>query len=162
MDHTLFLMRHGATTRDDGAPDRDRYLTDHGINQCHQAAKFLDGVTLYPQIIIPSGVRRTNQTADELVKTTDQLSNDQVRCDNRLYGAGTQTYLNVIREYGAEYNNIMIIGHNPTTYQLVIDLGGPGVRDHLKRGYPPATLAIFGVSDLKHDASFDLMHVYTP
>ncbi len=168
MTQFLYLLRHGATDRDPGAPDRKRYLTQAGVDQCHRVADFLttgnvkDGQIGLPDLIVPSGVRRTNETAKALVNQADQLSDDQITPDERLYGAGVETYLNVIREYGQMTDRLMIIGHNPTIYQLAMYLASDCRNVQLNRGYPPATLTVFELKDLTHLTVVSAMTQFAP
>jgi phosphohistidine phosphatase len=127
----LWLLRHGKAVADASGGDRERPLAARGRSDAALLGRRLDaGQGVFgldqvpvPQAIVCSAAVRTRQTA-ELVNRAmgDRLALDAFRS---LYGATTETTLRVIRELDDDRASVLLVGHNPTMYQLAWDLVAP-------------------------------------
>lgn len=168
----LWVLRHGKAASDApwGGTDRDRPLTGRGRRDASALGRRLtggppvlglDGVPP-PSLVICSAAVRTRQTADLVVEGMGgQVPLDAYRS---LYEAGTPTVLQYLREVDEAVEGVLLVGHNPTMYQLVWELladhddddrPGPD-RDALElHGFPTCalavvTLAVDGWEDVTH------------
>ena len=113
----LILMRHGKAVRDHEAPsDRARGLTARGAREAMLAGAQMVEAGLKPDRILVSAAERTRQTYDALAPA--------FRCAPEflepLYMASAKTIWRSAVESGGEV--VLVIGHNPGTHELAIDL----------------------------------------
>jgi phosphohistidine phosphatase len=129
-DRYLWVLRHGKAASDApwGGSDRDRPLTARGRRDSTALGKRMAGErpvlglpdALPPQLAICSSATRTRQTARLIVKGfSDRLPLDSYRS---LYGADTDVVLGYIREVDDGVKSVLVVGHNPTMYELVWEL----------------------------------------
>ncbi len=107
----------------------------------------LEGV-VKPDLVICSSAVRTRQTAEFIVKAMD----DRVPLDSyqALYEADTDIVLQYVREIDEGVKSALVVGHNPTIFQLVWELlgntdEGGGARDRATleaHGFPTCALAV--------------------
>ncbi len=126
----VWLLRHGKAASDApwGGSDRERPLTGRGRRDAAALGKRLadedpvlglEGVPT-PQLVLCSAAVRTQQTADLIVKATgNRLPIDSF---SSLYGADTELVLQYLREIDEGVTSALVVGHNPTMYQLVWEL----------------------------------------
>jgi len=166
----LWLLRHGEAAQDapGGAGDRERPLVERGRRDATALGRRLAAGTgalgievPVPEVAICSAAVRTGQTA-ELVNRAmgDRLPVEAFRT---LYGASPETVLRYIRELDDGARSALVVGHNPTMYELAWELVGPAaptagpddaepaddrsvLRNH---GFPTGSLAVV---DLDVDA----------
>ncbi len=126
----VWLLRHGKAASDApwGGSDRERPLTGRGRRDAAALGKRLadedpvlglEGVPP-PQLVLCSAAVRTRQTADLIVKATG----NRIPIDSfsSLYGADTDLVLQYLREIDEGVTSALVVGHNPTMYQLVWEL----------------------------------------
>ena len=131
----LWVVRHGKAASDApwGGTDRERPLTARGRRDAAALGRRLtedppilglEGVPP-PDMAICSAAVRTRQTADLIVKATgDRLPLDSYRS---LYEADTDVVLQYLREIDEGVISLLLVGHNPTMFDLVWELlGDPG------------------------------------
>ena len=104
-----------------------------------------------PELVICSAAVRTRQTADLIVGAMG----DQPPLDSfsSLYGADTDLVLQYLREIDEGVGSALVVGHNPTMYQLIGELltdrgdDGPGSsRAALEaHGFPTCGLAVLAL-----------------
>ncbi len=157
----LWLLRHGKAASDApwGGRDRDRPLTGRGRRDATALGKRLAGEDPVlgltrvpgPQLVICSAAVRTRQTAGLVVEAVgDRLPLDSL---DALYGADTDVVLRYIREVDEGVGSVLVVGHNPTIYQLAWELLADG-RDGRERGdravlesrgFPTCALAVLAL-----------------
>jgi phosphohistidine phosphatase len=144
MGRIVILMRHAqAAMPEPGMKDFDRPLTAHGASEAVSAAKLLLVSGHMPELIIASSSRRTIETVNH-VKTVigDSIP---IETDMSLYSGDARFYLDAILSATAAC--IMIVGHNPMTEQVVLELAavsGQTPRE-LRVGFATASIAIFEI-----------------
>lgn len=115
---TLYLIRHAKSShKDNSLADIDRPLNNRGETDAILMGKELSkkGVT-YDKILVSSS-ERTKLTAKHLLSQMDFKAN-AIEYDPKLYRTSAENVISIIHNLGAEYKNVAIIGHNPTTYQV--------------------------------------------
>ncbi len=167
----LWVLRHGKAASD--APwrggDRERPLTARGRRDAttlgnrlaeERPVLGLEDVRP-PDLAICSSAVRTRQTAGLIVKALgNRLPLDSYRS---LYEAGTEDVLGYLREIDEAVTSALVVGHNPTMFELVWELlaadeDGDGGTDRATlegRGFPTCALAVL---TLHVDAWEDVAH----
>jgi phosphohistidine phosphatase len=154
----LWLLRHGKAASDApwGGSDKERPLTARGRRDAsalgqrilkEQPVLGLRGVVA-PVLAICSAAVRTRQTAELVVKAMGgRIPIDSYRS---LYEADTEVVLQYVREIDESVTSALVVGHNPTIYQLVWEMlgdsdEGGGARDRATleaHGFPTCSLAV--------------------
>jgi phosphohistidine phosphatase len=154
----LWLLRHGKAASDApwGGGDRERPLTARGRRDATALGKRifkeqpplgLEDVAT-PDLAICSAAVRTRQTAELVVKAVgSRVPIDSYRS---LYEADSDVMLEYIREIDEGVKSALVVGHNPTVFQLVWELlgateEGGGARDRAtleSHGFPTCALAM--------------------
>lgn len=108
----LMLLRHAKAEKAEGAMrDRDRPLNARGRADALEIAVYLGDHHLLPDRVIVSSARRTRETWERIA--TEISTAPAVEYEDRLYDAGTETILAVIRAAGRKAATLLVIGHNP-------------------------------------------------
>jgi len=157
----LWLLRHGKAASDApwGGSDRDRPLTGRGRRDAGALGKRLagDGPVLglegvpRPQLVICSSAVRTRQTA----ALVEEAMGDELPVDSydSLYGAETDLVLQYVREIDEDVDSVLVVGHNPTIYQLAWELLTDRHSDRAQtdravlesHGFPTCALAVLAM-----------------
>ena len=150
----LWLLRHGKAASDApwGGSDRERPLTARGRRDARALGARLaagddhlglEGIPT-PELAICSAAVRTRQTADLVI----EAMGGEVPLDSyqSLYGADPDQLLQYVREIDEGVSSALVVGHNPTVYQLaheLLDAEDDAGRDLLEaRGFPTCALAV--------------------
>ncbi len=123
----LLLMRHAtpeSVTRP-GGRDRDRPLTDVGLQEAAAIGRMIKDTEFIPDIILASSAKRTSQTAKALAEA---LAKDSIAIHETsvLYGGGEDSYLTEIVTLPDSIETALVIGHNPVISSLAQRLRGTG------------------------------------
>ena len=151
----LWILRHAkATGVPAGGQDRLRTLAERGRRDAVAlGARLAAGQPPFgvPGLILPdlgicSAATRTVQTAELVL---GELAADvPLDAYPSLYGAEPDTVLTYLREVDEHARSVLVVGHNPTMFQLAWDLlvAGSHDRDRLEaRGFPTCALAVVGL-----------------
>ena len=131
----LSILRHAKSSwKDDSLDDHDRPLNKRGLRDAPRMGELLRERGLVPEAIVSSTARRARETALAVAASTGFP--DDVRFTRNLYGASTDTCLEVLAELPEATTHALIVGHNPTLEELVAVLVG---EHHVM---PTAALAI--------------------
>lgn len=119
----IYILRHAKSDwSDDNADDKDRILTDRGVDEAKTVAKAFINNKLQFDTIISSPAKRALQTATIVKKNTGFIKEIQV--EDCFYFSDLRRILSVIRRQNDENNTILIVGHNPLWSNLVLYLTG--------------------------------------
>jgi phosphohistidine phosphatase len=106
-------MRHGeARWKDPGTEDFARALSRRGINGAQSMAARLRELGLFPDRIMTSPARRTEQTAD-IVAQELALPARHVLREEGLYLASAADLMQIVQAAGPRIAHLMIVAHNP-------------------------------------------------
>jgi phosphohistidine phosphatase len=133
----LWILRHGKAASDApwGGTDRERPLTARGRRDASALGARLADEEPFPgledvpkpQLVVCSAAVLTRQTADLIVKALgNRLPLDSYRS---LYEADTDVALQYLREIDEGVKSALLVGHNPTMFQLAWELLGDGSGD---------------------------------
>ncbi|HEY1988505.1 MAG TPA: histidine phosphatase family protein [Acidimicrobiales bacterium] len=163
MSRYLWVLRHGkaAGNAPAGGGDKARPLTARGRRDAAALGhRLAAGVGVFgltdvplPQVVLTSSAVRTRQTADLVLEA---MGGDlPLESLHSLYGANPDTLLGYVGELEDDVTSAMLVGHNPTLYELAFELLAPSwgadgeetgdrsiLRDH---GFPTCSLAVIGL-----------------
>jgi len=143
--HRLLLLRHAKSSwADPGVRDHDRPLNDRGRAAAPLVGGYLRAHDLVPDRVLCSSARRTCETLARL----DLPDSVDVEVDHDLYLADAETVLDLVRATDDAVRTLMVVGHNPTTHEVALELSGGGDPDALARlgeKYPTGALAVLAV-----------------
>jgi phosphohistidine phosphatase len=127
------LLRHARTedTRP-GFPDKDRRLTEDGEQQAAALGEDLRRRSVQVDLVVCSSAARARQTVQALATAAPVVVSD------RLYNAGGDEILALVRELDDEVTHALVVGHAPGVPALVHELADPETSD------PGALAAIDG------------------
>lgn len=119
----LIIMRHGKSA-ESAMLDHERVLNDIGHMEVVHVAEQLIASTIQPDLVLCSDANRTRET---WLITEPYLNKTVVEFTNKLYMASLDDILDLISETPQIANTLMLVGHNPTSSQLINWLTGQQV-----------------------------------
>lgn len=146
---TLILMRHAEAepitfTLEAGADfDLRRNLSPKGKEQADEAGRLMFDKGYKIDQILVSTATRTQQTLDQVKK---YYPSALVKISDKIYNYSEETLLKIINQESDDFENLMIIGHNPAIYDLAVALADPQSKKYdklLHISMLPATAIIF-------------------
>jgi phosphohistidine phosphatase len=108
----LLLLRHAKAEK--AGPemrDRDRRLTARGRQDAAQIAAYMQSRSYVPDRVLVSGAERTRETWKCMTPVLS--TNIPVAYDDRLYEAGPEAIMGVIKAEGSAAAVLLVVGHNP-------------------------------------------------
>jgi phosphohistidine phosphatase len=138
----LWLLRHGEAVPHESKPDFERELTPRGERQSAAAGEALARLGIEFAACYTSPLLRAAETADLACKALNVVPEQR-----DAMGKGFD--VDVVRELLAEHGDgerILLVGHNPSFEQVVLDL--TGARVDFKKGGVAAIRVSAGSGDL--------------
>jgi len=124
---TLFLLRHAkAITGELLAPDQDRPLTERGLKEVNKLGGKLHKKDIHLDLIITSPAVRAITTAQIIANSLD-MKRTNFLIDPLVYGAEIAALLKLISGISKRYDDVMIVGHNPSLTDLASHLAGESI-----------------------------------
>jgi phosphohistidine phosphatase len=140
----LLLLRHAKSERLTlGADDMARKLSSRGRDDAPRIGTYMARHGLIPDRAIISPSARTRETWDLVAGAFAERPPHVL--DERLYEAGPEAILEVIRECRKAAPNLLVVGHNPglqESAKLLIATGDAEARRRLNEKFPTAALAV--------------------
>ncbi len=143
----LYVLRHAKSSWSaPGLDDLDRPLNGRGRRSGALLADYCRERDVRPSLVLCSTAERARQTLELVLPGLG----DSVRVvnDARLYGAGTEGVLAILRAVADAERSVMVVGHNPDLHGLVMLLAARGEGDVLTRAraaFPTGALATLDV-----------------
>ena len=142
---TLMLLRHGKT--EDSRPghrDDERRLTPAGEQQVAELGDHLRREHVQPDVVLCSSAMRARQTVEALGLITP------VEVVDRLYTAGGDEIVTLIRDLDDDIERVLVVGHSPALPAVAQELADPDTSDRgalgtLERHFPAGALATLSV-----------------
>ena len=143
---TLMLLRHGKT--EDSRPghrDDARRLTPAGEQQATELGDHLRREHVQVDVVLCSSATRARQTVEALGLTAP------VDVADRLYKAGGDEILALIRDLDDDVEHVLVVGHSPALPAVAQELADPDASDPealgtLERRFPAGALATLSVN----------------
>jgi phosphohistidine phosphatase len=157
---TLLVLRHAKAAGEPGVNDAARPLTRRGQRDATSAGRWLAVEGLEPERVLCSSAQRTRETWEQVSAELGAAASAEVDFERRVYDAGADDMLDLIREQSDQVASIMTVGHNPASHRLVLTLTA---RDDL--AFPTCALAVIHVHTRWADLSpgeGELAHLWTP
>lgn len=142
---TLYVLRHAKSSWNDKAlDDYARPLNSRGRASAPVIGAYMEERGYAPQLILCSGARRTRETLGLMLP---YLTGDiTVRVEEQLYRTDTVAQiLQRLRQIDDKRQSVMIVGHNPVSQELVLELTGNGDPEDLAKveaKFPTGALAV--------------------
>lgn len=112
MPRILHLLRHAQSAeKQQGQSDRDRDLTNQGMNEAATIGHFLKKNNFDVDLMVSSAAKRAQHTA-QLIHGILNLKSEIVVTEE-LYEASVRNLLDYITHFDDEYKKILLVGHNP-------------------------------------------------
>ena len=160
----LFIMRHAAAEQN-ATQDFNRVLSETGKQEAAQAARFLKDYSVSK--IVASYVKRAMQTANIIMES---IPPTELEMATEFYDAGEDDVLNLITHQSDLNKSILLIGHNPLLYHLIlslIDKNDPAYETFLTKTVETAQITIIDFPELNDWSNLrrnsgKLMKIFVP
>jgi phosphohistidine phosphatase len=140
----LMLLRHAKSEKaEPGRRDYTRRLAARGHKDAPLIGAYIERHALFPDLVLVSDATRTRETWDLLASALS--ASPRVTYEERLYDAGPDAILAVVKETASNVRTLMVVGHNPGLHdlaRLLIASGDVEARERLNEGLPTSGLAV--------------------
>jgi phosphohistidine phosphatase len=155
-DRLLVLLRHAKAERHHRDGDHDRELTGRGRRDARAAGRWLLDHGIGLDEVLCSTAERAQQTAEGV--WAGGCPETEVHLDRRIYNAGPDGLLEVIREADDDADVLMVVGHAPgipALTELLAD-GEGSTEGHraLAEGFSTCGIAVLHYGGLWADLDF--------
>ncbi len=159
---TLVLLRHAKAERAPGKADHDRELTPRGRRDARAVGQWLRDAAdtgLLPSgaldLVLCSTSERTSQTLDAVREGGGSVV--KTHFDERIYDAGADGLLGLLRGVPDSVSTVLMIGHAPgipalatallrdrggSTDRADPDVASPDAAERVSQGFPTCGLAV--------------------
>ena len=143
VNKNLFLLRHAKSDLNPDFDDKDRILSPKGVKESELVGQYLNKLDSQPEYIICSSAKRTLQTCQIIEKLLKKMPENYITDD--LYNASLEEIIKIITDIPDNFQNVMLIGHNPGIHNIATYLSSPSKESvylKLLQSYPTGTLSI--------------------
>lgn len=124
---TLLILRHGKSSwANRSTPDHDRPLKGRGDRDAWRMGHELRQRDLIPDLVLSSTALRAKTTAALAAESAGYTGT--ITETRELYLSAARQQLEVIAELAGDAERVLVVGHNPTSEDLVENLTGAEVR----------------------------------
>jgi phosphohistidine phosphatase len=127
MKRELLILRHGKSDWKVDVDDYQRPLKDRGKRDAQRVGVWLQQQGLAPDQVVSSPAERAIVTAEKVCKAMG-LSAAMIVPDRRIYAAGPEALLAVLRGLPGRAQRVLLVGHNPGMEELLTWLVKDGVK----------------------------------
>lgn len=139
MSHTLIVMRHAKSSWSTNDPDHHRPLAARGVRDAGAAGRILAEYSI--GVLLSSSSTRTRETWQHAHEAG--ASAVDVTFTDALYGAWTESVVDLLRELDESVGTAMVLGHEPTMSSLIDELTEPSeLADEAVQHFPTCALAV--------------------
>lgn len=125
---TLYILRHAKSSwSDPDQDDFDRPLNERGQKDAPKMGKRLSKMGVHPDLICSSPAVRASTTARLVADHLDRSG--KIREDPKLYHAGEETILELVRSFTDKLDAAMVVGHNPGLTEFANELLNGGINN---------------------------------
>ncbi|MEM7124287.1 MAG: histidine phosphatase family protein [Pseudomonadota bacterium] len=148
MTKALYLLRHAKSSWADATlSDHDRPLQAKGERRAGRMRDYLAENGIRVDLVLCSSALRARQTYDIVAPALGQA---ELQIDERIYGVDVDDAIALLREVDERYDNVMLVGHDPTLRLLAMTLAMTATgdaRDRIDRKFPTSGLAFLTIGD---------------
>ena len=147
MNKLLYLMRHAKSDwGDPELPDQARPLAPRGVRASRDMVKRLKEAGVAPAVVLCSSALRARQTLDLIAPALGK--GVEVKYEDSLYGASATDILKRLGKVPDSVPSVMVVGHNPTTQELALELARSGNDlGRMREKFPTAALAMLRIEE---------------
>ncbi len=146
MSKKIYIIRHAKAEKGGkGLDDFSRKITPKGKKQCKELGAYIKKNKIKPDLILCSPAKRCRQTLDGIQKSFEKAD---IVYDEKIYEANPKNLLRMLQYIDDKYENVILIGHNPSILTLSAALSNTlesNIKD-LKRmlnRFPTSAMACF-------------------
>ena len=144
----LGLFRHAKSDWNDARlTDFDRPLNERGRKGAELMGRYVRDCEGEWQRVVASPAVRVTQTIEIAAFAAGSVP--PVIWDRRVYLATSDSLIELVREFRASVDNVIIAGHNPGLEDLIFDLvpddGSSPLRDEVELKFPTAAFAVLEI-----------------
>lgn len=144
---TLYLLRHAQALPSQNGSDMDRALSPKGLEDALALGGAMAKKGFIPARIACSAAKRTQQTCAQVLSGMEREVHTEF--SKVIYTASFGDLLHIVQNTDDAHDSLMIVGHNPTIYEMAVRLAGNGPETVMnglaEGGYAPATLSVINV-----------------
>ena len=118
----LILLRHAKSSWYNNLDDRNRPLTEKGVNRIINISKASKKIFFNIDVIYSSPAIRALSTAI-ITSSVLEINFSKMNIIENLYSFNSQNVLNFIRSIDNKFNRVLCVGHNPAFTEVVNLLG---------------------------------------
>lgn len=114
----IHLIRHAKSSWDN--PDLDdfsRTLNERGKKNAPFMANKLKELGCNPDYFLSSSAKRTTETS-KIIATALNFNFEKIIFEKKIYESSLKQLLQILNEVPNNFNNIVLVGHNPCLTQL--------------------------------------------
>ena len=119
---TILFVRHGKSSWEYDASDKDRPLKERGINDAYAVSTELGNMKIPVDFVYSSPANRALHTAVIFTRNL-QFGFDKFKIENSLYDFSGESVLQFLKGLNNAKNTVMVFGHNYAFTSLVNTLG---------------------------------------
>lgn len=119
---TLILVRHGKSSWEYSVGDKDRPLSQRGINDAHLVSDNFNEQSIPIDATFSSPANRALHTSMIFIRQL-YFPLDKFRVVNELYDFSGEYVLQFVKELDADLNTVLIFGHNHAFTHIANSLG---------------------------------------
>ena len=127
-ERRLVLVRHAKTEQ--GAPDRERRLTDRGRRDARELGRWLAAHGVAPDLAVVSPATRAAQTWE--LAAAELAEAPPVKVDERVYDNTVGDLVAIAATSDEDVHCLVVVGHNPSIEAFVAT--STGRDDHVRTG----------------------------
>jgi phosphohistidine phosphatase len=140
----LILLRHAKSEKPEGGmSDHARRLNARGKRDAPMIGAYMARHALIPDLVLVSTAERTRQTWERVAAALP--TPPPVVYEERLYNAGAEAIIALVKGTAATARTLLVIGHNPGLHDAarrLIASGDVETRERLSEGLPTSGLAV--------------------
>lgn len=119
MPRHLLILRHAKSAWDtDAATDFERPLAKRGRKSARRVGRWVRHQGVIPDYVVSSPARRAKQTVTRVCRVLG-VKAKRIHWDARIYGADTQSLLDVLADCPKRAKTVLLAGHNPGLEELL-------------------------------------------
>ena len=118
----LILLRHAKSSWDNNLDDRNRPLTEKGVNRIINISKASRKFFLDIDVVYSSPAIRAISTAI-ITSSVLKINFSKMKINENLYSFNSQNILSFIKSIDNKFNRVLCVGHNPAFTEVANLLG---------------------------------------
>ena len=138
----LMLLRHAKSEKaEPGMSDHPRRLNARGKNDASVIGGYMARHALTADLVLVSTAERTRQTWERVAAALSKPP--RVVYEERLYNAGAEAIIALVKKTAPAVRALLVIGHNPGLHDAarrLIASGDVEARERLNEGLPTLSL----------------------